>query len=119
MLNDNNTCPICLFRTTTHIIKCNHSYCINCLCRIKKCAICRTQIQQSIINNEIRSKNRTISNKYMFISPEMYQPSGYVDMSRIYPIYNFNISPEMHQPSGYADMSRIFSLTIRFSNYDA
>jgi hypothetical protein len=55
----------------------------------------------------------------MFISPEMYQPSGYVDMSRIYPIYNFNISPEMHQPSGYADMSRIFSLTIRFSNYDA
>jgi hypothetical protein len=111
MLNDNNTCPICLFRTTTHITQCNHSYCINCLCRIKKCAICRTQLQQFIINNEIRSKNRTISNKH--------QSSGYADMSRIYPIYNFNISPEMYQPSGYMDMSRILSLTIRFSNYDA
>lgn len=49
-------CPICTENEATYVTECNHSYCITCLCKIKKCALCRKELIRSKICNEIIGK---------------------------------------------------------------
>lgn len=37
-------CPVCLEPTTTKILECNHSLCMDCMSKVHKCPICRTSI---------------------------------------------------------------------------
>ena len=56
----NNTiielCPICIENQAEYYTECGHAYCINCLCRIKKCAMCRHSLQRAEICIQIRKK---------------------------------------------------------------
>ena len=46
-------CPICYELTNDFITtNCNHIFCINCITKIKYCAICRTELTKSV--NEIQ-----------------------------------------------------------------
>jgi hypothetical protein len=47
------TCPICLQNEVDSITECNHSFCVKCLCRVKKCPICRKSLNKSKICDEI------------------------------------------------------------------
>jgi hypothetical protein len=51
-------CPICIENEATYVTECNHSYCITCLCKIKKCALCRKELIRSKICNEIIGKSK-------------------------------------------------------------
>lgn len=50
-------CSICLEKSILWHTECNHKYCINCLCRIKKCAMCRNPLQRAKICEQINKNN--------------------------------------------------------------
>jgi hypothetical protein len=47
-------CPICIEKPAENYTECNHSFCISCLCRIKKCAICRKSLLKFELCREIK-----------------------------------------------------------------
>ncbi len=50
-------CPICYELTNDFITtNCNHIFCINCITKIKWCAMCRTELTRSKLCKEIRQK---------------------------------------------------------------
>lgn len=51
-------CPICIESPIQYYTECNHGYCIGCLCRIKKCAMCRNPLQRAKICIQIKEKVR-------------------------------------------------------------
>ena len=53
-------CPICIEKYAENYTECGHQYCISCLCRIKKCAMCRNPLQRVKICIEIKSKVKFI-----------------------------------------------------------
>lgn len=53
-------CPICIESPIQHYTECNHGYCIGCLCRITRCAMCRNPLQRTKICNEIKYNIRLI-----------------------------------------------------------
>ena len=67
----NTECPVCFETKDLLIINCNHSFCINCLYRMNKCALCRKPTQKSLLCQEIK---RNINNStclyvdYLFLS---------------------------------------------------
>lgn len=54
-------CPICIENPAEYYTECGHCYCIGCLSRIKKCAMCRKSLLRSQLCLEIKS---TKKNKY-------------------------------------------------------
>jgi hypothetical protein len=42
-MNDNE-CPICLENKAPYYTECCHNYCLDCLIKINKCAICRKKL---------------------------------------------------------------------------
>ena len=50
-------CPICMEKLAEYYTECNHSFCINCLCKIKKCAMCRKDLLREQLCKEIRGVN--------------------------------------------------------------
>lgn len=42
-------CPICLTKEPQCITECGHGFCVNCVSKIKMCAICRKQLNNPII----------------------------------------------------------------------
>ena len=52
----NELCPICIENPAEYFTECNHGYCIGCLCRIKKCAMCRNPLQRAKICIQIKEK---------------------------------------------------------------
>ena len=57
MINDIE-CPICLINLAEYYTECNHKYCINCLCRIKKCALCCKKLLKSETCNLIKFEKK-------------------------------------------------------------
>lgn len=57
----NELCPICIENPAEYYTECGHCYCIGCLSRIKKCAMCRKSLIRTKLCLEIKSnkKNRT------------------------------------------------------------
>lgn len=53
---ENELCPICIENPGINFTECNHGYCIMCLSRIKKCAICRNPLQRAKICVQIQQK---------------------------------------------------------------
>lgn len=53
-------CPICIENLAENYTECNHGYCIGCLCRIKKCAMCRNPLQRAKICIQIKLKVKLI-----------------------------------------------------------
>jgi hypothetical protein len=53
---ENELCPICIENPGINFTECNHGFCINCLCRIKKCAMCRNPLQRAKICLQIQQK---------------------------------------------------------------
>ncbi len=51
-------CPICIENPATYYTECGHCYCIGCLSRIKKCAMCRNPLQKAKLCIEIKSNKR-------------------------------------------------------------
>jgi hypothetical protein len=73
-------CPICLENLAEYSSDCGHKYCITCLCRIKKCAMCRKVLLRSKLCISIKSKaiSYTLSSsKDYFNSDAYYQAQGY------------------------------------------
>lgn len=64
-------CPICIENKADYYTECGHCYCIGCLSRIKKCAMCRKSLLRAQICVQIKQKAKFI------------QPSGGEDFSRI------------------------------------
>lgn len=50
-------CPICIENKAEYYTECGHCYCIGCLRRIKKCAMCRKSLIRTKLCIEIKSKN--------------------------------------------------------------
>jgi hypothetical protein len=51
-------CPICIENPAEIITICNHTFCICCLSRITKCAICRSPLQRAKLCIEIKTYTR-------------------------------------------------------------
>ncbi len=49
-------CPICIEKPGINFTECNHGFCISCLCRIKKCAMCRNPLQRAKLCLQIQQK---------------------------------------------------------------
>ncbi len=50
-------CPICYELTNDFITtNCNHIFCINCITKIKRCAMCRTELTRSKLCKEIKQR---------------------------------------------------------------
>lgn len=49
-------CPICIEKPAYYYTECNHGYCIGCLSRIKKCAMCRKDLLREKLCKGIREK---------------------------------------------------------------
>jgi hypothetical protein len=97
-------CSICIENEATYFTECGHKYCVCCLSRIKKCAMCRKSLLRSTLCVEIKRKTKPIqqtnnSNRLSFreliwaVNPE-------TDINT----YSFAIqNPEDFQPSGTDD----------------
>jgi hypothetical protein len=57
---ENELCPVCIENPAINFTECNHGFCISCLCRIKKCAMCRNPLQRAKLCNEIRETSNLI-----------------------------------------------------------
>jgi hypothetical protein len=62
----NELCPVCIDNPAEYNTECGHKYCIECLCRIKKCALCRKPLLKTNLCIEIKNKNKNIP-KYDFL----------------------------------------------------
>jgi hypothetical protein len=49
-------CPICIENEALYFTECGHKYCVCCLSRIKKCAMCRKSLLRSTLCIEIKRK---------------------------------------------------------------
>lgn len=64
-------CPICIENPAEYYTECGHCYCIGCLSRINKCAMCRKSLLRAKICVQIKQKVKLI------------QPSGVADINSI------------------------------------
>jgi hypothetical protein len=64
-------CPICIENEALYFTECGHGYCVCCLSRIKKCAMCRKSLLRSMLCVEIKHKVNPIqdSNFDRYIRP--------------------------------------------------
>jgi hypothetical protein len=58
-------CPICIENPATYYTECGHCYCIGCLSRIKKCAMCRNPLQKAKLCIQIKIKVKLINKPYI------------------------------------------------------
>ena len=65
-------CPICIENEALYFTECGHKYCICCLSRINKCAMCRKVLQKPLICSEIKRKVKKINNTYTYKYPYSY-----------------------------------------------
>jgi len=42
-------CAICYETKQMHVCFCSHSFCIRCLCKLNKCAICRVKFDREFL----------------------------------------------------------------------
>jgi hypothetical protein len=80
--DDDNYCPICYDQKSDYFTECNHKYCIDCLKRLTKCAMCNKILNRSLICQQIRNK---------------FHNENRSDMSDIYIIYYSFIMSRMNE----------------------
>ncbi len=121
---DENLCPICINNEAECFTECKHGYCVTCLCRIEKCALCRKKLNRRVLNSQITfhyimkhsrknvvsrndsvvSRGERISEREgIYVDPENYQPNRTdppwtrIDNTP----WSFALDPEHNEPSGY------------------
>lgn len=72
MDDDVNLCPICIHKQTVATTECGHAYCIGCLVKIEKCALCRRNLLKSTLNQEILANARKTSIRISHHQDETY-----------------------------------------------
>ena len=72
MDDDANLCPICIHKQTVATTECGHAYCIECLAKIEKCALCRRDLLKSTLNQEILANARKTSIRINHHQDETY-----------------------------------------------
>lgn len=125
-------CPICIESPVTYFTECNHGYCVGCLSRIKKCAMCRNPLQRAKICIQIKQQVKLIDpniNPLIFNNSEDFDRRVTTTINRngdlitrtylsvTFPEISerfsqredsyFSLNPENYQPSGTANFSRI------------
>jgi hypothetical protein len=129
-------CPICIENEALYFTECNHSYCITCLSRINKCAMCRKVLQRSLICVEIKRKIKRMqtNNSTRQTNNSTRQTNNSTRLLNFnHPVreltwginpeintYHFSLRPQDHQPSGNVDFNRINSGEVRIysANYN-
>ena len=56
-------CPICIEKEAFYFTECGHKYCVSCLSKINKCAICRKLLIRSTLCVDIKRNNRNNYNR--------------------------------------------------------
>lgn len=94
-------CPICIDNPAEYYTECGHCYCIGCLSRIKKCAMCRNQLLRVKLCIQIQRNiiNRTIES---FIENNMYRNRMENNIPRILHYNVFRIIVGM-EPLSYSN----------------
>lgn len=65
-------CPICIENKSEYYTECGHTFCINCLCKIKKCAMCRKILLRSELCAEIKKNNVVMSSQQINITEYLW-----------------------------------------------
>ncbi len=97
----NELCPICIEKPIQYYTECNHGYCVNCLCRIKKCAMCLNLLQRAKICIQIKEK----SNCFIKRENENFNTATNQQLEGIN-IISLNLRPAEYMPSGTSGASR-------------
>jgi hypothetical protein len=115
-------CPICIENPVTHYTECNHGYCVGCLCRIKKCTMCRKPLQRAEICVRIKLKVKTYNNSNPLI---YYNNADFSSNARTTITRNgdlvcrmeFSVTlPETPLPTSESYFSRIDNANIRLDD---
>jgi hypothetical protein len=87
-------CPICLEKQADSVTECNHMYCVNCLCRVKKCPMCRKELNKAKLCIEIRKVSNQLSDIYSVMPDE----SSFVarEETNSIPPFNWDITWGIH-----------------------
>jgi hypothetical protein len=72
-------CPICIEDRGEYYTECGHNYCIKCLSKIKKCAICRKQLVRTNLCIQIKSFNRI---GFLYLTHRRRYPAYYYHANR-------------------------------------
>lgn len=99
-LENFETCPICYENDANYFTECNHRYCITCLQKINKCAICRKNLTHKQSHNNLLREIRIYHYQKHFKINNNNNNSGIN-------IYTLKIEPEDHTPSGTMNFSII------------
>jgi hypothetical protein len=78
-------CPICLQNEVDILTECKHSFCVQCLCRVKNCPLCRKLLNKSKICNGINKIEGELSNELIFLMNE----NSFVEREETNPIITF------------------------------
>jgi len=62
-----NLCPICINNPAEYYTECGHNYCIDCLSRIKKCALCRKHLLKAKLYIEIESQTNKSQSYQVYV----------------------------------------------------
>ncbi len=115
-------CPICIENPAEIITNCNHTFCICCLSRITKCAICRSPLQRVKLCIEIKTytRNLVVSTRLNLNRQYRFSERARSYFSQVQPyqlhtrcpveginVYSFALRPERHQPSRTCNFLRI------------
>lgn len=84
----NELCPICIESPIQYYTECNHGYCINCLSRIKKCAMCRNLLQRAKICIQIKQK----FNSFFDSDISYFNTATHQQLLEDINIYSFNLT---------------------------
>lgn len=117
-------CPICIESPIQYYTECNHGYCIGCLCRIKKCAMCRNPLQRAEICIQIKVKVKLInpeSNPIIFNNSEDFDRRATTTISRngdlITRMYLSVTLPELNEINHYTHpRGRLNSISTRVNS---
>ena len=72
-------CPICIEKPAKNYTECGHSYCIGCLSRIKRCAMCRKSLLRTQLCRDIKmSKSNNMSSYVNFNTRDSTNMTDYI-----------------------------------------
>ena len=87
-------CPICIDKEANVFTECNHGYCISCVCRINKCAMCRKPLQRNKLSSEITNWHSKKAEKIFENNRKLFENLPYANDYQIEVEFIYNIQSE-------------------------
>jgi len=115
-------CPICIENDALYFTECGHKYCLRCLSRINKCAICRKLLLRSTLCVEIKKnckeKTKEIpNNEYLLrLRPNFNSTSASYSDSQINNL--LRLLPASYSDSQIDDLLRLLPESYSDSQID-